>query len=368
MRTVKRTMPEKFTPPRAGQPSKALWVLSLPPSGRLTLERLLGTLGAVVSLIACLVSVACLIRSSTVAPMLSFVPHFPIPDISSIAIFSAKPIKTNLSQPATTSPISTTIAPFVCDDTHAYRIEIISASPLVIYIHNFVSAYEAAALVRAGEPLLAPSRVDHPGGSPNSYRQVTAQRTSTSAGLPRDDPAVVCVLRRAQRLMGAGLFRDGWDDIGPPQLVRYTKGQRFNLHSDWWGVPRAAADGSGRGWNRLASFFVGLQDNCTGGETYFPFVEPPVAPKSESESARGRDGRLEETEEQEMMHRWTGKETVWRRHPKGGVAFRPVAGNAVFWVNLHADGTGDVRTKHAGLPIGEGLKTAMNIWPRQYYL
>ena len=51
----------------------------------------------------------------------------------------------------------------------------------------------------------------------------------------------------------------------------------------------------------------------------------------------------------------------------GGLAFRPIAGNAVFWVNLHANGTGDMRTRHAGLPLESGRKTAMNIWPRQYY-
>ncbi|KAL8366460.1 hypothetical protein RB595_004983 [Gaeumannomyces hyphopodioides] len=361
MDTKTRTMAKKPAMPRQGRPSKALWILSLPPSGRQALGRLLGTLGAIVALTACLVSTACLIRLSAITPVLSFVPRFPTPDIP-MSIFPAKAMGKNSSRPAA-PPVARpedVAAPFVCDESHPYRIEIISASPLVIYIHNFTSAREAAALVRAGEPLLAPSRVDQPGG----HRQVvTARRTSTSAGLPRDDPTVACMLRRARRAMGPGLFRDGWDDVGPPQLVRYAAGQRFDLHSDWWGVPRAAADGSGRGWNRLASFLVGLQDNCTGGETYFPFVAPPVAPGLGGEADEG----VLETEDQEMMRRWTGREPVWRRHPKGGVAFRPVAGNAVFWVNLHANGTGDTRTKHAGLPIGEGLKTAMNIWPRQYY-
>ncbi|KAL8364592.1 hypothetical protein RB595_003739 [Gaeumannomyces hyphopodioides] len=153
-------------------------------------------------------------------------------------------------------------------------------------------------------------------------------------------------------------------DVGPPQLVRYVAGQRFNLHSDWWGVPRAAADGSGRGWNRVANFLVGLQNNCTGEKMYFPYVAPPVVPGLGGEA----DESVLETEDEGMMRWWTGKEPVWRRHPKGGVAFRSVAGNAVFWANLHVNGTGDTKIKHAGLPIGEGLKTAINIWLRQYYL
>ncbi|KAL8334369.1 hypothetical protein RB598_008901 [Gaeumannomyces tritici] len=366
MNTKTRTVTRKPLMPQQGHPSKALWILSLPPSSRLALGRLLGTLGAAVALIACLVCTACLVRLPAMAPILSFVPRVPTPGIP-IAIFSAKPSRKSSNRTAT-PPIAgppedaaAAAAHFTCDESHPYRIEIISASPLVIYMHNFTSAREAAALVRAGEPLLAPSRVDQPGG----HRQVaTARRTSSSAGLPCDDAAVACVLRRAALAMSPGLFRDGWDEMGPPQLVRYAAGQRFDLHSDWWGVPRAAADGSGRGWNRVASFLVGLQDNCTGGETYFPYVEPPVAPGPGGEAGGG----VPETEDREMMRRWTGREPVWRRHPRGGVAFRPVAGNAVFWVNLHANGTGDTRTKHAGLPIGEGLKTAMNIWPRQYYL
>ncbi|EJT69567.1 hypothetical protein GGTG_13184, partial [Gaeumannomyces tritici R3-111a-1] len=111
------------------------------------------------------------------APILSFVPRVPTPGIP-IAIFSAKPSRKSSNRTAT-PPIAgppedaaAAAAHFTCDESHPYRIEIISASPLVIYMHNFTSAREAAALVRAGEPLLAPSRVDQPGG----HRQVATAR------------------------------------------------------------------------------------------------------------------------------------------------------------------------------------------------
>ena len=58
----------------------------------------------------------------------------------------------------------------------------------------------------------------------------------------------------------------------------------------------------------------------------------------------------------------------WRVHEDGGVAFRPVPGNALLWVNLLADGTGgDERVVHAGLPIADGVKYGMNIWPRTFF-
>ncbi|TLD34135.1 hypothetical protein PspLS_01520 [Pyricularia sp. CBS 133598] len=235
---------------------------------------------------------------------------------------------------------------YTCDPNHPYRIEIISTSPLLIYIYDFLPvSTEIPALLSAGEPLFSPSRTGPTG-------QASSLRTSSSAGLPPDHPAVACILSRARRFMGATSHSD--DDMGAPQLVRYDgAGQGFGLHHDWWSRPRPV--GGGRSWNRVASFLVGLEDGCSGGETWFPFVEVTGRDVGEGGNA-GNDGR-----------KWTGTEPVWRVHPEGGVAFRPVAGNAVFWVNLHANGTGDPRTRHAGLPIGEGRKTAMNIWPRQYY-
>ena len=126
----------------------------------------------------------------------------------------------------------------------------------------------------------------------------------------------------------------------------------------WYESPRWATDETLRKWNRIASFFVILQDNCTGGETYFPYVQP----------VSKQDGHERGADAGDAEHwKWSDRDPAWRKHEDGGVAFRPIAGNAVFWVNLHANGTGDKRTMHAGLPVGSGLKTAMNIWPRQYY-
>jgi prolyl 4-hydroxylase len=123
--------------------------------------------------------------------------------------------------------------------------------------------------------------------------------------------------------------------------VRYTAGQKFNLHHDWYdALPTLLKNG--KRFNRPSSFFVFLEANCTEGETYFPYVK---LPEVEPERVKGR----------------------WRAHEEGGVAFRPVEGNALFWVNLLPSGEGDTRVMHAGLPVGEGRKTAMNIWPRIFY-
>ncbi|SPO04585.1 uncharacterized protein DNG_07270 [Cephalotrichum gorgonifer] len=252
-------------------------------------------------------------------------------------------LESSLWPPATTNTTTATgaaLAPFVCS-AHPYTTQIVSTEPLVIYIHDFLSPTEISTLLSLGADLFKPSTTTKRGRSTKD-----TSRTSWSAALPLSSDAVQCVLSRAEAFMGT-MHAPGRDDIGAPQLVRYRPGQKFDLHHDWYPRPqRSMADGErgrDRRWNRPASFFAVLEDGCEGGETYFPHVRD-VAPQE-----RAAEGRF-----------------PWRAHEEGGLAFRPVAGNALFWVNLFANGTGDGRTRHAGLPVTDGVKTAMNIWPKQY--
>ena len=240
-------------------------------------------------------------------------------------------------------PTSTPAAAWTCSPGR-YTTQLVSLDPLLIYIHNLVSADEAGRIVRAGAALLGPSPVTGYGGGGDTDSRA---RTSWSAPLPADDAAVRCVLARAEAFLGT-VLAPGRDEMGVAQLVHYTAGQKFDPHHDWFRQPRLR-DGDGgrrRLYNRVATFFVVLEANVTsGGETYFPMVGP-AAPQDRAED-RDRG--------------------VWREHEEGGLAFKPIAGNAVFWVNLLPNGTGDARTLHAGLPVADGTKTAMNIWPRAFF-
>ncbi len=57
----------------------------------------------------------------------------------------------------------------------------------------------------------------------------------------------------------------------------------------------------------------------------------------------------------------SGGETAFKEL---NIKVKPKRGRAVFWYDLHADGEGDTRTLHAGLPVIKGTKFAMNIWIR----
>jgi prolyl 4-hydroxylase len=220
-----------------------------------------------------------------------------------------------------------------------YTTQIVSLDPLVIYIHDFLHEKEIEDILAAGEHLLKPSTVTRYGQTVESD-----YRTSWSAEIPKQNIAVQCILDRVWTFMGSMLAK-GKDTVEPPQIVRYRNGQKFDMHHDWYEKPQVSRDGRRRAWNRISSFFAILQDNCTAGETYFPYIKPMT--------------RI-------PLDRMHLSKSVWRMHEDGGLVFPPIRRNALFWVNLFPTGKGDPRVEHAGLPVKEGLKTAINIWPRQY--
>lgn len=76
--------------------------------------------------------------------------------------------------------------------------------------------------------------------------------------------------------------------------------------------------------------------DCAGGGTHFPRLAKPV-------------------------------DSAWCRFvecdgAREGVVFKPVAGNAVYWENMRADGSGYAESWHAGLPVERGVKVGLNVW------
>jgi prolyl 4-hydroxylase len=251
----------------------------------------------------------------------------------------ASDLRTYLFQSTTCSNII-----YHCDPSHSYTTQIISLDPLVIYIHNFLPEADINSLLETASPKFKPSVITRAGRT-----KTDPDRTSVTAFLPASDEAVSCVLNRARAFAGTLLEGKEDDEMGMPQLVRYTEGQKFNLHYDWYNLPQrlTVKDGTHRFWNRVGSFFAILEDGCEEGETWFPNVTAITGPSLQLQSGETR--------------------ALWRAHEKGGLAFRPVKGNALFWMNLDGEGKGDTRVKHAGLPVTSGRKTAMNIWPRRYF-
>ncbi|KAH8203762.1 hypothetical protein TruAng_002055 [Truncatella angustata] len=208
----------------------------------------------------------------------------------------------------------------------AYSSHILSTSPLVIYLTDFLTAEERAHLTDITHSAVAD-------GTGAQGERTT--RTSQSTNVRRDN-VVRCIEERALLLQGFDVPRT---HLEPVQLVKYAQGEHYHFHTDWFTNPVHAT--AALGGNRLSSFFAYVAaDNITGGGTNFPMLDAPYNQK------------------------WC--DFVDCDEPyENGVTFRPVVGNAVFWQNLHEDGRGDHRNLHAGLPVTSGWKIGMNIWTRQ---
>ncbi|KAM3548314.1 hypothetical protein MY1884_009231 [Beauveria asiatica] len=206
-----------------------------------------------------------------------------------------------------------------------YTIEILSVDPFVIYINDFLSEYEIQYLLEYA------SAQEH-------HEDIDMQTNSASLRLAWRNRGNVCIAERMKSLLGNVQHLE----IEPIRIIQYEGEQKLQVHYDWFPGNRTDASPAGhpnRVNNRLGSIFAYLEDDCDGGETYFPEI------RGVAETADGR--KFSRTESGE------------------GLLVKPLRGNAVFWNNLHSDGSGDVRTAHAGLPVTRGRKIGINIW--SYY-
>lgn len=159
----------------------------------------------------------------------------------------------------------------------------------------------------------------------NSSRLDPEVRTSSSAKLERD-----LVVRRVE---DRALEFQGWRSsvhVQASMVQRYDVGGHFEHHYDWVMAKNMTG-------NRASTFMIYLDGNCTGGGTNFPRLQVPTDDK------------------------WCAFIDCDEPYVNG-VTFKPIAGNAIFWENLHPNGSGHEDTWHAGLPVTSGSKTGLNIW------
>ena len=156
------------------------------------------------------------------------------------------------------------------------------------------------------------------GGDDNESAFRTAGRTSSSCCIASaTDEVVRLAIARAAYLVGLTP-----EHAEAAQLVHYTPGAEYRPHYDFFSPKggRAFRIGTLVQGNRAVSVLVYLSSCAAGGHTSFPLL---------------------------------------------GRRFRPEPGRAVLWHNIDRDGKLDHLTLHAGEPVVEGEKWAMNIWLRQ---
>ena len=165
----------------------------------------------------------------------------------------------------------------------------------------------------------------------DGQRRRSNSRTSSTAILPVNDAVVQCIAKRASEFQGfVPLY-----NIEALQATKYTEGQEYKPHWDWGHISQ---DDHNR--YRDTTFFGIIDVSCETCGTHFP--------------ALGVN--------------WAYEDRRWCQFVDcdniQSLIVRPVPGSALFWRNLHSNGTGDIRTLHAGLPAQGGVKIGLNIWTR----
>ncbi|KAH7021009.1 uncharacterized protein B0I36DRAFT_424902 [Microdochium trichocladiopsis] len=211
-----------------------------------------------------------------------------------------------------------------------------SSDPIITYIENYLSPAEIEYLLKLAKPLYQQSPVSQ-GKRLKTYNAEI--RSSMSAVLGGNDPVVRCIEQRSVDFQGF-LPRSHLEDL---QVVKYGISDHFRPHFDWFG---------GDSNPRISSFFVYIAcdaddtnhpgaGECKGGATQFPDYTGAFPAK------------------------WCQFIDCHDDSGVGGVAFKPIPGNAIFWGNLYPNGTGHPGTWHAGMPVTQGRKVGMNILTRR---
>jgi len=155
-----------------------------------------------------------------------------------------------------------------------YKETILSESPKIILLENFVTKEEAEHLIKTADEIKRPSTIDTKN---DPYTLVNNVRSSESAHLGKArDKIVKSIEDKACEYIGLDTHY-----LEPMQVVVYEKGQKFNPHYDFFSAD--SQDILSRG-NRNKTILVYLNDipEEYGGATVFPKIDLKIQPKAYS--------------------------------------------------------------------------------------
>ncbi|XP_074287086.1 prolyl 4-hydroxylase 1 isoform X2 [Silene latifolia] len=202
--------------------------------------------------------------------------------------------------------------------------EVISWSPRIIVLHNFLSQEECDYLRALALPRLQVSTVVDTKTGKGVRSEV---RTSSGMFLRHDErkyPLIEAIEKRIS--VFSQIPVENGELI---QVLRYEKDEFYRPHHDYFSDTFNVK----RGGQRVATMLMYLSDNVEGGETYFPMAG---------------SGQCS-----------CGKKTVT------GMSVKPIKGNAVLFWSMGLDGNSDPNSVHGGCEVISGEKWSATKWMRQ---
>ena len=181
------------------------------------------------------------------------------------------------------------------------------SNPILIIYDDFLSEKECDFLVKKYGPQTIPSTVV---SKNQGYTTNLDSRKSFSHYTEKSENEIIkAIEERASSMSGFPV-----SFIEPVQFLKYEKSGYFRPHHDYFSEDYTKGE-----YQRYATFFVYLNDDFSGGTTYFPELNTEINPKK---------------------------------------------GRAVFWFNVDENGDGNPLTLHTGTDVTGGEKYALNIWIR----
>jgi prolyl 4-hydroxylase len=184
------------------------------------------------------------------------------------------------------------------------RGESLSQDPVIIRFPGALSEAERMHIAGVAHADLQPAIVVDPRSGQNMAHPIR-NSYGTALGPAQEDLVIIAINRRIAAMTGTAVSNGE-----PLQVLRYTPGQQYRLHSD-------ALTGVAN--QRVVTAIAYLNDGFVGGETDFPAI---------------------------------------------GVRVRPRAGDLLVFHNTLPDGRMAPGARHAGLPVTNGAKWIATRWIR----
>ena len=193
-------------------------------------------------------------------------------------------------------------------------VNVLSESPKILLLGNFLTDAECEALKAKAEPHLARSTVVNDGAPGSAIHNARTSRGMFITDELRD-PLVATIEKRIEKLTNIPV--EHGEAI---QVVNYGTGQEYRPHFDYFDkLAAGGADCLANGGQRLVTVIMYLHTTDNGGETIFPELNIKVKPQK---------------------------------------------GSALVFYNCPPNGEVDPRTLHGGAPVASGEKWIATKWLR----
>ncbi|KAK7390701.1 hypothetical protein VNO78_18715 [Psophocarpus tetragonolobus] len=202
--------------------------------------------------------------------------------------------------------------------------EVLSWSPRIILLHNFLSVEECDYLRAVALPHLRISTVVDTKTGKGIKSDVRTSSGMFLSPQERKYPMVQAIEKRISVYSQIPI-----ENGELMQVLRYEKNQYYKPHHDYF----SDTFNLKRGGQRIATVLMYLSDNIEGGETYFPLA-------GSGECSCG------------------GKVVK-------GLSVKPIKGNAVLFWSMGLDGQSDPNSVHGGCEVISGEKWSATKWMRQ---